>query len=321
MSLSCTKPDWSPRNLWDSNSLFAESPHVAVGAFYTGCLAKKQTCAEATAVVGSLAMESTCVEATAAAGQHIMHHGQPPVWSGKMYSGRRTTEIPAPGNEIDIGQGFISAAILNDLHEPSPIQSAGQASTAIIGFPTCEGIPIENPESRPHVHPPEPLFIPIPNLFRCEEKASSLFRCEERAMISRIQQTWEEAQGSAGCDNFCASALQQLAGASVREDNERLNIRPYKNGVTLMLSNLPTCTKVDDVVEILNESGCYNNLMSFYMPTRTLKRHSKARGYIFLRFDCCEAALRCFDAFNGRYFGKRKECVVKLAYEQCPGSS
>lgn len=122
-------------------------------------------------------------------------------------------------------------------------------------------------------------------------------------------------------DNCCASKLNEFVGTGLKEEGcERTRAAllsgtvPCKNLVTLMLSNLPTRTKVPDVIQILNEHGCCDNLMSFYAPTHS-KKTSNGRGYMFVQFDCCEAALQCFDTLNGRYFGKR-QCAVKLAYDQ-----
>lgn len=140
---------------------------------------------------------------------------------------------------------------------------------------------------------------------------------------TQLDEATADAMDSDTADNSCASNLQQIAGVVLKEEGcERTGAAvlsetvPCKSLVTLMLSNLPTRAKFSDVVEILYEHGCYDNLVSFYVPTHS-KSKCNGRGYIFVRFDCYEAALKCFDAVNGRYFGK-KQCVVKLAHDQGP---
>lgn len=247
-------------------------------------------------------------------------------------SNRIDTGIPAAEKVLHLRKSFddkihkdglLSAAILKELHEPTHIQSVGRVSTAIIASPRCEGITQDDAWPSPLVHPPEPSYIPIPKLLACAEPV----------MTGGIPQSLDEAQGSSGCDNCCPSNPQQPAEADPSEkgwektrqallngtvdDNASFKIPQDENGVTLILSNLPSFVKVCHVVGILKEHGCCENLLSLYMPTHKTKRYFKGRGYSFLRFDCSQAALRCFDAFNGRYFGaSSKQCVVELAYKQ-----
>lgn len=318
MSLPCTDAEWNPTGVRFCNKLLVEGSNVAVGA----------------SSIDSLATKPMRVQA-AAAGQHMMYHWQ------DTYM-----EIPAAGTEIDLRQGFdqqvgedahLIPTIFEELHERPPMQVTRDASTAL---PTCEDIPNNNSGTGPQVLPPEPSFIPIPNLLKCAETAMASGEAQVSPGWDKLHECFHTCEGdrndevlerrlddetvsdadieeeliSAG--NSCPSNLQRFEEAVLEVyDNASLRSTPHKHGVTLMVSNLRQCTPFSDVVQILKEHGCYSNLVSFKVPTHNSKR-KKGRGYVFLQFDCSEAALQCFKAFNGRYINQNKPCVVSLAHEQ-----